>query len=319
MTVNAEILTPILNTIPLILKEIFNFMGNRNSTKIKNLESKIINLGNEIIDLKKIINELETEKQNIIHELNKPIKELNKKINYVNDLNLKIKYTDKVLLIGNKGVGKSTFLWLKKVINIKPEQCLQDGTIKIELYEKYIDTIGIVWSYECLLKLIVLLFYTEFPIDMILFSNDRVIQPITLLASIGIVNPIIVILHSNFWKLYNKNKITLDNNNYVENEEDLELIYNFDAYDEIKKIGIGLTITHQNNIEDILYNRNRSSVKPFQNIIDIIGDKFVIKKEEDNPIISCLFRLIYIYDKNYKDKENGVQLFLNNAKLSDFQ
>lgn len=50
---------------------------------------------------------LEKEKQKIIDELNNPVKELNKKIKYVNELNLKINYTKKVLLIGNKGVGKT--------------------------------------------------------------------------------------------------------------------------------------------------------------------------------------------------------------------
>lgn len=220
-----------------LLKEIFNYMGNDNS-RILDLENKI-KISNE---LKQSMKNLEKEKQKIIDELNNPVKELNKKIKYVNELNLKINYTKKVLLIGNKGVGKSTYLWLMKIGN-KPEPSIQDGTTKLEYHKDYIDTIGIVWSYESLLKLIVLLIYTEFPSDIIIFTNDRVMQPI------------IVILHSNFWKLYNKRKIELDDNNYVKDKEDLEYIYNLDAYNKINKLNIGSTVTHEDNINNILNNR----------------------------------------------------------------
>jgi len=260
---------------------------------------------------------LEREKQKIIDELNKPIKELNEKIKYVNDLNLKINYTNKVLLIGNKGAGKSTYLWLIK-IGKKPEPSLQDGTTKLEFHNGYIDTIGIIWSYESLLKLIVLLIYSEFPKDVMIFTNDRVMPPLTLLATIGIINPIIVILHSNFWKLYNNKKIELDNNNFVKDNSDLEYIYNFDAYNKIKDLNIGKTITHQDNINKIILERNQHSISPFENIIKEIGNKIIINKENNNASIQCLFRFIYIYDKKYKNIPNGTQLFLNNATLSEF-
>lgn len=42
-------------------------------------------------------------------------------------------------------------------IGNKPEPSIQDGTTKLEYHKDYIDTIGIIWSYESLLKLIVLL------------------------------------------------------------------------------------------------------------------------------------------------------------------
>lgn len=288
------------------LRNIFDYMGNENS--------RIIELENE---LKQSIKNLEKEKQKIIDELNNPVKEIKQKIKYVNNLKLKINYTNKVLLLGNKGAGKSTYLWLINVGN-KPEPSLKDGTTKLEFHKDYIDTIGIIWSYECLLKLIVLLLYTEFPSDIIIFNNDRVMQPITLLASVGIIHPIIIILHSNFWKLYNKGKIELDNNNYVKDKDDLEYIYNLDAYNKINELNIGLTVTHQDDINKILNNRKNNSIKPFKNIIENIGEIFIVNEENNNPTISCLFRFIYIYDKKYKNFKNGMQLFLNNATLSEF-
>lgn len=76
-----------------------------------------------------------------------------------------------------------------------------------------------------------------------------------------------MILHSNFWKLYNKRKIELDDNNYVKDKEDLEYIYNFDAYNKINKLNIGSTVTHEDNINNILNNKYNNSIKPFENII----------------------------------------------------
>lgn len=142
-------------------------------------------------------------------------------------------------------------------------------------------------------------------------------EPITKLGSVGIINPIIVILHSNFWKLYNKGKIDLDENNYVE-EDDLEFIYNFDAYEKINKLNLGTTITHQNNLKELLKNRYNNSVKPFENIKKLIGEKFVINTKFDNQYMDLIFRFIYIYDKKYKNKENSIQEFLNHAVLSEF-
>lgn len=126
-------------------------------------------LEGELNELKQSLRNLEEERQKLEDEIKRPVKELNEKINYVNNLNLKINYTNKTLLIGNKGSGKSTFLWLCK-IGDKPELSLSDGTKNLVFHEHFIDTIGIVWSFESLLKLVVLLIYTEFPM-ILLYSQ----------------------------------------------------------------------------------------------------------------------------------------------------
>lgn len=65
------------------------------------MEDQLLN-NKEIAELRQSLQNIEREKQKIIVELNEKIK-------YVNNLILKINYTNKTLLIGNKGAGKSTF------------------------------------------------------------------------------------------------------------------------------------------------------------------------------------------------------------------
>jgi len=298
-------------------------MGNKQVSELNKLKLQLdesskqnLRLKEFVADLELAMKKLERERIETENRLNKPIRDMEEKMKFVNNLNLRINYTNKTLLIGNKGTGKSTYLWLLKVEE-KPNPSFKDGTTKLVFHKDYIDTIGIVWSHESLIKLLVLLIYTEFPRDLIIFTNDRIMQPMSVLASVEIITPIIVILHSSFWTMYNKGKIQLDKNNNTLDKDDLHLIYNTNSYEQIKAMQLGQTITHEDDIKRILNGRVTNNVEPFTNIKQILGDKFKIDNSSSS-LVSCIFRYIYIYEKYYKTNVDGMQLFLNSAELVEF-
>ena len=150
-------------------------------------------------NLQESLEQLKDQMREHREELNRPVAERRSKIDFVNGLKLKIRPTQAILLLGTKGQGKSTFLWLRGR-GPKPSKTTSDGTVDILSSGEYVDTIGLRgWTMDELVKLLVLLIYDGIPKDLILFCNDRIELPIQTLAFLGITAPIIVILSNEFW------------------------------------------------------------------------------------------------------------------------
>ena len=96
-------------------------------TELQNQNSKhmavIHGLQNSILDIRKSMEDPQK-------LLEKPDAERRAKVDFVNNLRLKIRQTDSLLLLGPKGYGKSTFMWLLGA-GPQPEQSFGDGTVEI--------------------------------------------------------------------------------------------------------------------------------------------------------------------------------------------
>ncbi|OQV22020.1 hypothetical protein BV898_04230 [Hypsibius exemplaris] len=258
-------------------------------------------------------------------ELRKPILDREAKVSFVNSLGLDIKQNEKLLLVGPKGMGKSTFMWLLNA-GEKPVPSISDGTVEIVQLQKFVDSIGLTgWSTEELLKLLVLMIYDGIPKDLIIFGNDRIDIPLTNLGLLGINNPMIVMMFGDFWQKYEPRKggrqrIHLLEDNHgvrrVQPVEDLDMVYNLDVYADIKEFGRGTPITHHDNLDGLVRNRcEKAKIRPFQHLLDILGKTFTVKAGENDHGTEMLFRFIYIYEKKFgKDR----LAFMNKATLQDF-
>ena len=128
----------------------------------------------------------------------------------------------------------------------------------------------------------------------------------------------IIIMSSDFWKHYNKKRIHLleEANGFkrVVPDDDLDMVYNLDVYEDIIKLGLGKPITHHNNLESLVEERQKNGVQPFKYLLQKFGSQFQVEMENDNTI-ETMFRFIYLYEKKYKNDPQG---FVNNANLHDF-
>jgi hypothetical protein len=80
----------------------------------------------------------------------------------------------KSLLMGPKGSGKSTFLKFKDSTAPNPDQSSKVGTTKLTVYNRYIDSIGIVLDFERILRLICVLIGCGIPDNLLVFhQNER--------------------------------------------------------------------------------------------------------------------------------------------------
>lgn len=294
---------------------------------ISNLQSQLQSQLQNISNLQATINILQKEADNLKEELQKPIRERQAKMKFINDLGLKVTYTNKIILVGHKGQGKSTFLYLLGE-GEKPEKSFSDGTQIIETtinQNEFCDTIGIMgWELINLLKLFVLSIYNGIPQDIVVFCQDRVYHAMVCLGALGILNPMIVSMQSNVWTQINKNRITLLNQSVkgknikrVKPESDLDLIYRLDDFEEFKKMGL-YPITHHDNIRQIADRRKQEGINPFGQVQSLLGT--TIKIQDNEPEIrEILFRMIYIYEKKYKKMPKGQLAFMNNAQLNEFE
>lgn len=114
----------------------------------------------------------------------------------VNDQNLAIEVVPKPMLLGPKGVGKSTFLWLRgrlgKGISVdRPVPSAEDGTCYVSQISDLFDTIGIPIEVDRLMRLLALLIFKgSVPSSVILFST-RSIPDIAVLNHL-FINPVSV-------------------------------------------------------------------------------------------------------------------------------
>ena len=180
---------------------------------------------------------------------------------YINNLGIQVQQSDSILLVGPKGMGKSTFLWLLG-LGSKPKQIFADGTVQTTRIGQFIDTIGLdSWSIVEFVKLLVLMIYEGLPKDLIIFTNERIAPPITVLMSAGIKNPLIVALSNEVWNNIDDNKVNLvsSTNGFREvvPPSDLDKVYQETVYKKVQCLGMGTPVTHH-NVKTILNNRRRS-------------------------------------------------------------
>jgi len=293
-------------------------------------------LKNQLDSLQKQLAESEKRTQELIALAEKPIQERAEKVKFVNDLKIPIVRNSTILLVGNKGAGKSTFLWLRGE-GPKPSPTSADGTTKLVIGNKYTDTIGLTWSMDSLYKLLVLLIYHGIPKDVVVVSmNDRIGQSTGLLASLSVLNPVLVIPRpANLWDELDSGEIVLekDRNGILRiagnnKEKALKKIYDYRAYEVIRTLSLGKTVTHEDDLEEIMENRQRSGVRPFDAIVSMLGSAFVAPDSyhpgHGNHHMEMLFRFIYLYEKNYKNRVNdkgeneGELRFLNDCQITEF-
>ncbi|XP_055329716.1 uncharacterized protein LOC129582259 [Paramacrobiotus metropolitanus] len=276
-----------------------------------------------IQDLEKNMQEPERQLNDVQEQLRRPIIDRENKVNFVNGLQLQIKQTDSLLLLGPKGMGKSTFLWLLNK-GAKPHKTTTDGTVEIIQVSGFVDSIGLRgWTPEELLKLLVLMIYEGIPRDLIIFGNDRIDLPITSLGLLGVNNPMIVIMSSDFWRNLEPVNGGRQRIHLVENEqkvrrvqpvEDLDLVYNLPVYEDIQQFHLGTPITHHDNIELLVNKRREAGIRPFQFLMDRLGAVFKVGMENEANT-EALFRFIYLFETKYnKDRLR----FMNFASLQEF-
>jgi len=237
----------------------------------------------------------------------------------VNSLKLEVKRTNNLALVGPPGIGKSTFLWLLGK-GEKPEMSFNYGTKELNYNHGFIDTIGINWELQSFLKLIVLFLYEGFPSEMICFSNRRVQLVITAISTLGLPPPLIVDIQSQtFWRHLERKKIHLETDKNgvrrVQPLEDLDLIYDFDTYNMMDNLGVGKGITHQDNIEELVKQRQQSGLDSFTPIFQTLGSTFIVHEDETDLAIEYLFRFIWLFENVYKKDKLR---FMKECQLEQF-
>lgn len=154
------------------------------------LNEEIGRLNTQIKELRKIAQNEVDEYENIRTYVNKR--------NFVIGVN-----NGKVAVVGPKGAGKSTFLWMCGSAE-KPKKTRGDGTVEINMSRntKFCDTIGVDFSFHMIMKLMAVFVANDmFPDTLIVCCNDhQVDQAISVFALLGVsrfylvcVNPIVAL------------------------------------------------------------------------------------------------------------------------------
>jgi len=269
----------LIQTIPNIITAI---MGGRHSraappppdytsyqNQISQLQSQINNINSaNTAEKQRLINEqnkLKQDVQNMMRQnenLNGIIMDLNKQISNLNDIaqkdmktyisikdyfnnaNMDIKRNQGFAIIGPKGSGKSTFLWLRGLIP-RPEKTTIDGTTEIINQIEFVDTIGINIELNLLIKLFAVLIVKGLPNTLVLCINDRIDRALLIFAHLLVTRMYIVMINSTF--LHNQ-----INKGKSINRIDADDIYNLETYKNLhtQKIPV-IPVTHETTLDSI--------------------------------------------------------------------
>ena len=94
----------------------------------------------------------------------------------VDGMHVQPRFVDKTLMLGLKGAGKSTYLWLRSLVGRggdvpKPSFSAKDGTTSTVHYDDTVDTVGMSIEMDKIIRLLALLIYKRpVPKSLILFS-----------------------------------------------------------------------------------------------------------------------------------------------------
>lgn len=234
--------------------------------------------------------------------INFPLVERTKKLKFVNGLNIEVKRSNLTLLLGPKGRGKSTFLWLKGV-GPKPAPSLGDGTVELTTRGDFVDTIGVEWTLENMVKLVVLLLRRGIPREVIIFTRDRVMEAIAALAFVGIHAPLIAVLKSE--SVYEAAATS-------GTDVDVVKLYDMIAYELIRKMGLPLVpVTHKD--VDVL-RRSFVACAELETMLGGVGSRVQWGENDPNPFKEVLLRFLFLYETKYQKDD---RMFLSGATLAD--
>eukprot|EP00465_Bigelowiella_longifila_P014795 CAMPEP_0185258086 /NCGR_PEP_ID=MMETSP1359-20130426/7063_1 /TAXON_ID=552665 /ORGANISM="Bigelowiella longifila, Strain CCMP242" /LENGTH=332 /DNA_ID=CAMNT_0027843441 /DNA_START=14 /DNA_END=1012 /DNA_ORIENTATION=- len=318
---------PVITKVVDVLGSLFGKKDKQAGAEIQKMQAILEDLKKQNKSQAKLIDEYLNEAKQARKEIarlnkliEKPIQDRKKKVDFVNGLKLEIKNTEKTLLIGSKGKGKSTFLWLQGK-GPKPEKSMKDGTTKLVYGDDFIDTVGINWTVESLLKLFVIFIYRGIPSDVLVVHNDRIVGPIQKLAAVGVATPMAAIMRdmSLFYELVEDGAITIQegkNGDIDIPERKLKFLYNLDAAKEISGLSLCKTVMHH-NMDAAIEERSNAKVAPFAGLLTVLGQRFTAPSEADglSPLKEHLFLLIHLFEKKYREKKDGELDCLNNATL----
>ena len=122
------------------------------------------------------INESQEELQKLNQKLMRQENSYRAMKSHVDSIHLHLRFVDKTLMLGPKGTGKSTFLWLRSLLGIaeavpKPVFSAKDGTTSLVHYCDTVDAVGMGIEVDKIMRLIALLIYKRsVPKSLILFS-----------------------------------------------------------------------------------------------------------------------------------------------------
>jgi len=209
----------------------------------------------------------------------------------------------------------------------KPIKTVEDGTKDILNLAKFIDTIGIQWTFDCLLKLCAIFIIDGFPNDIILFTNDRYMQALDCLTLALITQPLIVLMDCKYlYKLENKGKLEYNDVGFKHlNSDIIEDLYDFEAYKLLSESQKAYPITHHECVDKLKF-RIKNKLNPFNTLLKELKTNFYIDKTDKDifktefpndslNINELLLRYVYIYIKKYKSDKLA---YMHKARLSEF-
>ena len=118
----------------------------------------------------------------------------------VDGMHVQPRFVDKTLMLGLKGAGKSTYLWLRSLVGRggdvpKPSFSAKDGTTSTVHYDDTVDTVGMSIEMDKIIRLLALLIYKRpVPKSLILFSL-RPIPDIVVLNHLLVSDVNVCLLH----------------------------------------------------------------------------------------------------------------------------
>ncbi|KAJ3317812.1 hypothetical protein HDV06_001132 [Boothiomyces sp. JEL0866] len=316
------------NNLIILIKELYLFFL-ENKDLISYKENILKNISNEIIISNKnnsYTDTLKNEYEKLFFEISTLKKENDKYkfksledniSKYVNGLKLKIIKTDKILIFGDKGSGKSTYLWLLNEIDEPPVNNVTDSTVEFLYTNNFIDTVGI--NTKCIdhyYKLFTLLIYKGWPKDIILSLDDRPLaknSQICYLEKFKLTNFM-------FFKLdYSHIYRQIDNG---KNKSDLVandvFILNKMSQVEINNFNLQPVSHIFKEVIELSNDRKLKNLNQINHYLFLNCDYYYYDKEfnGEDIIHTTLTKYIYVYDKYFKNNnEKNDADFINCEEL----
>lgn len=139
-----------------------------------------------------------------------------------------IEFKEVTAIIGPKGSGKSTYLWMKIENFPKPVKCSGNGTNKLQILQAhgFMDTIGINMEILSLIRLLVLfLVHDAVPMNAIFCQNDRIERTLAILTHLNITKYYVLAMDVKYIHRYYKSIMSFAFN------PDINAAFDEDAYE----------------------------------------------------------------------------------------
>mmetsp|Transcript_27948 Transcript_27948/g.30543 ORF Transcript_27948/g.30543 Transcript_27948/m.30543 type:complete len:320 (-) Transcript_27948:194-1153(-) len=140
-----------------------------------------------------------------------------------------IVFKEVTAIIGPKGSGKSTYLWMKIPGFPKPERAYGNGTNNLQILQEhgFMDTIGINFEIMSLVRLLVLfLIHDAVPMNAIFCENDRIERTLAILTHLGITKYYVLAMNVKYIHRYSNSTMS-----YAFNPDINAIAFDEDGYD----------------------------------------------------------------------------------------